>query len=224
MGVAVAAILLVGCASTASPTPARPGVSGPTTPANVAGSTDPAAARLAAAVQALSAGYTFDSAVKLNGTTVTEARGRWIGGDSEFVLASSGRSVSYRSVPPDAWVQQGDGSWVATQGPLPAGDPLAVFAAPLSVTTAGLPTGTSDAGAPGAVPSGGSGFPALDLATTYAPSALGLTGTDPIAVAIHLGADGSMSVTYAATTAAGPATSTTTITPTTDRTPIVAPG
>ena len=217
----VAAVLLVGCGSTASP--AGPGTTAsgaPTGSGTAAGSPDPAVARLAAAVQALEAGYDFDATVTLNGVTATEAKGRWIGGASQFVLTSSGRSVTYRSVPPNAWVQQGDGSWVATQGPLPAGDPLAAFAAPLTVLSVSLPS----ASAPAASPSSTAGPAEADLTATYAPSVLGLSGSSPVAVTIHLGGDGSMAVTYATTTSAGPATSTTTFSPTTDTTPILAPG
>ncbi len=192
--------LVLGCGSTASPT--RLGSPGSAPTASV-GAPDPGAARLAQVLTSLGRGYAFDATVKVGGTVATEAKGGWVGGASQFVLTSSGRSVTYRSVPPDAWVQQGDGSWIATQGSVPSGDPLATFTSPLSVQSAGALT---------------------DLTATYAPSALGLTGTDPVAVTVHLGADGSMTVTYATSTAAGPATSTTAITPQTDTTPILAPG
>lgn len=197
---ALCGTLILGCGSTASPTPAGSSGSGPTASA---GTPDLGAARLQQVLTALGKGYAFDATVKVGGTVATEAKGRWVGGASQFVLTSSGRSVTYRSVPPDAWVQQGDGSWIATQGSVPSGDPLAAFTSPLSVQTAGTLT---------------------DLTATYAPSTLGLTGTDPVAVTVHLGADGSMTVTYATNSAAGPATSTTTITPPTDSTPILAPG
>lgn len=190
----------LGCGSTSSPTPAGSPGSAPTV---TVGAPDPGAARLAQVLASLGKGYAFDATVKVGGTVVTEAKGRWIGGASQFVLTSSGRSVIYRSVPPDAWVQQGDGSWIATQGSVPSGDPLAAFTSPLIVQSAGTLT---------------------DLTATYAPSTLGLTGIDPVAVTVHLGGDGSMTVTYATSTAAGPASSTTVITPPTDSTPILAPG
>ena len=117
---------MLGCGSTASPPRrrARPA------PARV-----PPRARLTRVrprlqqtLTALGKGYAFDATVKVGGAVATEAKGRWVGGASQFVLTSSGRSVTYRSVPPDAWVQQGDGSWIATQGSVPSGDPLAAFA------------------------------------------------------------------------------------------------
>ncbi|MFI5100781.1 MAG: hypothetical protein ACHQE5_09770 [Actinomycetes bacterium] len=197
---ALSGALLLACGSTASPTPAGSLGSGPTASS---GTADPGAARLQQVLTALGKGYAFDATVKVGGAVATEAKGRWVGGASQFVLTSSGRSVTYRSVPPDAWVQQGDGSWIATQGTVPSGDPLAAFTSPLSVQSAGTLT---------------------DLTATYAPSTLGLTGSDPIAVTVHLGADGSMTVTYATNSTAGPATSTTAITPPTDSSPILAPG
>jgi hypothetical protein len=192
--------LVLGCGSTASPAPVgSPG----STATGITGTPDPGAARLQQVLATLGTGYAFDATVKVGGAVATEAKGRWIGGASQFVLTSSGRSVTYRSVPPAAWVQQGDGSWIATQGSVPSGDPLSAFTSPLSVQSAGAPT---------------------DLTATYAASTLGLIGTDPVAVTVHLGSDGSMTVSYATDTAAGAATSTTVITPPTDTTPILPPG
>lgn len=209
----LAGTLALGCGSTASPTstgvPSAAATAAPGTPRT----TDPGAARLHQVLTSLGKGYAFDATVKVGSIVATEAKGRWIGGASQFVLTSSGRSVTYRSVPPDAWVQQGDGSWIATQGSVPSGDPLAAFTSPLSVQSAALPSGGS-ASAPAVT----------DLTATYAAPALGLTGTDPVAVTIHLGGDGSLTVTYATDTAAGPANSRTVITPPTDKTPILAPG
>jgi len=199
---ALAGAVALGCGPTASPTPTAPSGSAPSATAS-AGAPDPGAARLQQVLGSFGGGYAFDATVKVGGVVATEAKGRWIGGASEFVLTSGGRSVTYRSVPPNAWVQQGDGSWIATQGSVPSGDPLAAFTSPLSVQSAGAAT---------------------DLTATYAPATLGLTGTDPIAVTIHLGVDGSVTVTYATDTAAGPATSTTVITPPTASTLILAPG
>ena len=193
-------MLVVGCGSTTSPTASGARLPGTS---NGAGTADPGGAALHQTLTALGSGYAFDATVKLGGVVATEAKGRWMGGASQFVLTSSGRSVTYRSVPPNAWVQQGDGSWIATQGSVPSGDPLAAFVAPLTVQSAGSAT---------------------DLTATYAAATLGLTGTDPVAVTIHLGSDGSMTVTYATTTSAGPATSTTVISPPSDTTPILAPG
>ena len=202
---ALCGALAFGCGSTSSPTTASsPGSGSPgSSPTTAAGTPDPGAARLQEVLGSFGHGYAFDATVQVGGAIATEAKGRWIGGASQFVLTSGGRSVTYRSVPPAAWVQQGDGSWIATQGAVPSGDPLAAFSAPLSVQTAGALT---------------------DLTATYAPATLGLPGTDPVAVTVHLGTDGSLTVTYATDSSAGPATSTTVITPPTDSTPILAPG
>lgn len=198
---ALCSALTLGCGSTTSPT-ATGGSSDPGSSAPAA-TADPGAARLQQVLAALGNGYAFDATVTVGGAVATEAKGRWVGGASQFVLTSGGRSVTYRSVPPNAWVQQGDGSWIATQGTVPSGDPLASFTSPLSVVSGGAAT---------------------DLTATYAPSTLGLTGTDPVAVTVHLGNDGSLTVTYATASQAGPATSTTVISPPTDSSPILAPG
>ncbi|HTS15206.1 MAG TPA: hypothetical protein VMH24_06040 [Candidatus Sulfotelmatobacter sp.] len=208
----VAGAVVLACGATPSASPASSTPTGQGSPA--AGTADPGAARLHDALTSLGAGYDFDASVKLGGAVATEAKGRWIGGASQFVLDSGGRSVTYRSVPPNAWVQQGDGSWIATQGPIPSGNPLAAFLSPISVQSA-------PAASPGP---DGSGTPVTVMTATYAAAALGLSGTDPVAVTIQQGPDGSLTITYLSQTSAGAATSTTVLSPTTDTTPILPPG
>jgi hypothetical protein len=135
----------------------------------------------------------------------TSAQGRWTDGASEFVLTSGGASVTYRSVPPDAWVQQADGSWVKLDGPAPGGDPLGILADPLTVAR---------------VASDGNG---TQLQATYPAADLLGTGDGVVTVALTIEGDGSLAVSYTSATTTGSATSSTTIHPSPSQKPITAP-
>jgi hypothetical protein len=181
------------------------GGSGADASGKVSATPDPDAAALAAAFGRLSAGYTFDSTVTVAGVVATSAQGRWTDGASEFVLTSGGASVTYRSVPPDAWVQQADGSWVKLDGPAPGGDPLGILADPLTVAR---------------VASDGNG---TQLQATYPAADLLGTGDGVVTVALTIEGDGSLAVSYTSATTTGSATSSTTIHPSPSQKPITAP-
>jgi hypothetical protein len=157
--------------------------------------------RLSTALGALAAGYTFDTTITVGGKQATHAHGRTLGDASDFVVESNGAAITYRTVPPRSWVLQPGKAWVAVDSGAPDGNPLDALRRPTSVT----------ASADG------------QLQATYPASALGLTGTDPVMVALTLASDGSVQARYTARTASGDATSQTTLTPAPAQQPIVAP-
>jgi hypothetical protein len=161
--------------------------------------------RLAAAMDGLAVGYTFDTTVSVAGQVATHAFGRAAGGASDFVVESNGAQITYRTIPPRSWVKQAGKAWVAVGSGVPEGDPLAALSTPSSLTVTGDDPN------------------ALELRADYPPAALGLTGTKPVEVTLTLGSDGSVRATYAVPLGAGSATSATTLTPASGQEPIVAP-
>jgi len=161
--------------------------------------------RLAAALQVLAPGYTYESTVAVGGKLATRADGRWIGGAAEIVVESGGASITYRTVPPRSWAQEQDGSWVELEGQVPGGDPLDRL---LNPRAAEVERGATDT---------------ISIRATYAPAALGLAGSDPVTVTLAIAADGSVSARYVVDTKAGTATSTTVFYPALSQAPIVAP-
>ncbi len=150
-------------------------------------------------------GYTYDTTVTVAGKVASHARGRWVGGAGEFVLESGGQSVTYRAIPPRAWVQKSGAAWVEVTSQQPTGNPLDALATPAATQV------VSDA----------SGVLVMDA--TYPASALGLSGTKAVTVRTTLAADGSVTATYTTDTAAGKAASTTILVPASGLKPIVAP-
>ncbi|MGZ3631758.1 MAG: hypothetical protein ACXWQ6_04170 [Candidatus Limnocylindrales bacterium] len=200
---AACAALLASCASS-SPTGSGSGGVSATTATPTPDPSSPAG-RLASALTRLDAGYTFESTVTVAGKTATSATGRWVGGTSEVTVSSGGRSATYRTVGSQAWVQQSDGSWVATDVAVPGGDPLDAFRTPAAVEL---------------VSQGSTG---LDLTATYPPAAFGQAGSDPIAVKVRIAPDGSVTLTYEATVNGSTATSTTALHPGAGLEPVAAP-
>ncbi|HMJ80528.1 MAG TPA: hypothetical protein VK592_05750 [Candidatus Dormibacteraeota bacterium] len=139
------------------------------------------------------------------GKTATTAKGQWVAETSQVTVSAAGRDATYRTVGSQAWVQQGDGSWVLSDTSLPGGDPLSAFTSPLGVTE------------------GASGAQGVDLTASYPPSALGLDGTTPIAVAVHITPQGVVTLTYEGTVSAGAASSATTLAPASGLQPVPAP-
>lgn len=182
--------------SASAPTAAASGSAGATTPAD----------RLAAAFAAMSAGYTYTATVAVGGNPVSTATGRSVGGSSEFVLTTGGTSVTYRAIPPKAWVQQPGKGWVEVSGKVPPGSPLAALTAPTSTSV------VSDA--PGA----------LVVDAVYPASALGLAGSAPVTVRLTAAADGTLTAAFGTTVGQDPATSTSVFTPGSGLAPIAAPG
>lgn len=198
----VALVAAAGCGgpSVASPSsPLAPGASdvagspGPSAGASL-GASGPAvdgSARLTAAFKPMAAGYQFDATVTIGGQTATHAAGRWLGGRSEFVVESGGTALTYRSIPPRAWVYQEGTGWVELADKAPSGDPLEPFRHPTSVTVA-----SEDA-------------TALVLQAMYPPKTLGVGGTATVAVQISVEADGRTTATYTVDSTGGPVTTTT---------------
>jgi hypothetical protein len=162
------------------------------------------AERLAAAFATMVRGYTFESTVSVGGRTATHASGRWLDGASEFVIEASGSSVTYRTIPPHAWVLK-PGGWVAVSGAVPGGDPLDALARPTATTVdAQTPEG-------------------LRLPGPYPAAALGLLGTDPVNVSLLIRPDGTLAATYSADLQSGVATSEVVIKPAPSQDPIIPP-
>lgn len=193
LALAIIATAIAACGSTSSPassTAASVSPSAPPTP-------DPSspAGRLATALGTLANAYTFESSVTVAGKVATKASGQWVADTSQVTVSAAGRDATYRTVGAQAWVQQGDGSWVLADTPLPSGDPVSAFGTPIGVTEVG-----ADANG-------------RDLVATYPPAALGLTGDTPVSVKVHITPQGVVTLTYESTVTAGPATSTTTLKP-----------
>lgn len=202
------AVLVAACGTNPGPTtgPASPAASAPGMGSTVPGaSAATAEGRLTAALGSLHAGYSFDTTVTVAGTVATRASGRWIGGASEFEVIAAGVSVTYRSVPPSAWIQQANGTWTKLDGPAPNADPLSALGKPSAIQVA-----SEDASG-------------ATLSASYPASALGLDGSDAVQVRIVVAADGTLDVTYTGTTKAGDAAVETRLTPNASQAPITAP-
>ena len=169
------------------------------------GSSQASGDRLAAAFAAMAAGYTFDSTVTVGGTVATHATGRWVAGSSEFVIESGGISITYRTIPPVAWVLKPGADWVVVAGAVPGGDPLDALGKPLS-------TAVSADGADG-----------LSLVGRYTAADLGLTTSGTVPVSLLIAPDGSVTATYSADATGGTATSVVMLRPAVNAEPIVAP-
>ncbi len=157
-------------------------------------STGPAvdgSAPLMAAFKKMAGGYQFDATVTVGGQTATHAAGRWLGGRSEFVVESGGTALTYRSIPPRAWVYQDGTGWVELADKAPSGDPLEPFRHPTGVTVA-----SQDA-------------TALVLRAMYPPKTLGVAGSAAVAVQIAVEPDGRTTATYTVDSSGGPVTTTT---------------
>ncbi len=195
-------------AATSAAPPAASATVGQTAPPpapTAASATSLPADRLAAAFAAMDGGYTYTATVKVGKSTVSTAKGRSVGGSSEFVLSTGGSSVTYRAIPPRAWVEQPGKTWVAVSGNVPAGSPIAGFTNPTGVSF------VSD------------GAKGLAVDATYPPAALGLDGGKPVTVHLVLSPDGTVTMTYETTVGADPAATTSVFTPASGLPPIAAP-
>jgi hypothetical protein len=204
------ALLVAACGSTAPSAAGTPGASGGGTPTTPAAPSSAAAAslpadRLTAAFTAMGGGYTYETTVTIDGKVASTAKGRWVGGSSEFVITTGGQSVTYRAVPPKAWVEKPGAKWVEVTGQPPGAGPLATLEAPLGTQV------VSDAA------------DALVIDASYAPAALGLPGKDAVTVRMSVAGDGSVTATYTTTTSSGQAASSTVLVPSAGLKPVVAP-
>lgn len=225
----VLALLFAACSPSAvSPTPAGAGAAAVASTAGSSsdpalapadGSSDPASEptdsaqpskaagvdRLAATLKTISAGYTYAATVTVASKPVSSARGRSVRGASEFTLTSGGKSVTYRAIPPKAWVKQSGGSWVIVTGKVPTGSPLAGLMKPATTTV--VDEGTSG----------------LTVDATYPANVLGLAGTKPVRVRLVVATDGTLTATFTTRVGNDTASSTSVFTAASGLDPIVAP-
>lgn len=150
-------------------------------------------------------GYTYTATVKVGKSTVSTAKGRSVDGSSEFVLNTGGSSVTYRAIPPKAWVEQAGKVWVAVSGSVPAGSPIAGFRNPAQVTVV-----SDDASG-------------LTVDASYPPAALGLAGSKPVLVRLVVAPDHTVTMTYTTTVGQDAAATTSVFTPQPGLAPITAP-
>lgn len=188
-------VILAGCG------PVLPPATGLSTPSNLA---SPAPAlQLTDALGKLRAGYTFETTLRVGDKDAANVIGRWYGGSSEIAITSGGATVTYRIVPPGAWIQDDTGVWAEAEAPTTTADPLSILLAPGSVAAGAGSTG--------------------QLVATYPAAALGLPGTEPVSVAFSIGVDGTIIARYETRTDVGVGTSETTLKPAPAQDPIVAP-
>jgi hypothetical protein len=202
-------LALAACGSAATPDPSGAAGTPSVAPSVGAASATPvsttAADRLAAAFAGLAGGYTFDTTISVAGKVATHVSGRSVGGASEFVLESGGQSVTYRSVPPQAWVQKSGSGWVLVANTSPGADPLGQLTKPQATSVTSNDAAT------------------LVVDATYPPAALGLSGSDPVRVTLTVASDRTITATYDTQVTGGTATSTTVLKPAAGQQAIIAP-
>jgi len=188
-------LLAAGCASpVATGSPAAPASASAAPPsASAVLPSASADATLAAALQPLRAASAFETVIEVGGKTLVSATGRSVGDASKLTVTTTGRSVDYVEIPPNAWAREASGPGVLVAADRAPVAPLEVLGKPLTLD-AGVVTG------------GQTSFKA-----TYPAKALGLEG-DPVTVTITVNGD-TMTFRYEATTAGRQTTSTTTIRP-----------
>ena len=179
--ITVLAAVLAACSPAASGVPPTPGPSGTSTTGPAPTSTLSADARLAAALGPLEPGYTFETTLTVGGQVAAHVTGRRLGTSSELTIVSGGATVTYRIIPPAAWLQDEAGAWAVATDPGSSADPVAPLLKPVTVKS---------------IP-GSAGVDQLEA--TYPASALGLKGTDPITVKIGVASDGSVTVHFETT-------------------------
>ena len=210
-GSAVALLLLIaacgGPTVTVPGSTASAGASSATTSAvpGASGSSVAAGDRLATAFASMAAGYTFDSTITVTGKVATHATGRWVAGSSEFVIESGGIAITYRTIPPVAWVLKPGTDWVVVAGAVPGGDPLDALSKPLSSAITA------------------NGADGLSVVGRYAPGDLGLTASGSVPVSLLIAPDGSVTATYSVDTTGGTSTSVVILRPAVNPEPVVAP-
>jgi len=156
--------------------------------------------RLAAALASLHAANDFETKVTVDGKIAVSSAGRSIAGGTQLTVITSGKTVEYIQLPPQAWARQAGGSWVLITVDQAPGSPLGVLAGPTTL----LVDPSNPAG----------------LVATYPAVQLGLTG-GPVTVTITLGA--AVTFHYEATTGGHKTVSETTVRPSTNLAPIKAP-
>ncbi len=163
------------------------------------------AERLALALMALQGGYTFDTTLRVGDKEAARVVGRWYGDASELSISSGGATVTYRIIPPSAWLQEDTGVWVEADAAATTGDPMTLLLSPLRVEAS---AGSGDVD---------------QIVATYPATALGLTGPDPVSVTISIATDATITTRYEAATDAGLGISETVLKAAPSQDPIVAP-
>lgn len=195
------AAILAGCGPLLPP--ATDSATGSPNPSASLASKEPAL-QLTDALGGLRAGYTFDTTLRIGDKDAAHVVGRWYAGANEIAITSGGATVTYRTVPPGAWIQEDTGAWVEAEAPATTGDPLSILLAPMSIAAA-------DSGS------------SWQLVATYPAAALGLPGTEPVSVMFAIGDDGTITARYETNSDAGLAVSETTLKPAPAQDPILAP-
>ncbi len=161
--------------------------------------------RLVTALDGLASGYTFESKITVGGKVATLAKGRWVGGASEFDVESNGTSIRYRALPPRSWVLEPGSDWVELDAAIGGGDPLDALRRPTAVEVISDVAGR------------------VELRATYPAAALGSSGDASVTVAITLAADGTVSARYTTGSGTGQAASETVLRPAPGQQPIGVP-
>ncbi|MBI2762181.1 MAG: hypothetical protein HYX54_00245 [Chloroflexi bacterium] len=202
------AVIVAGCGPSLPPaaSTSRPADSVPSPESSNVGGTPEG--RLTTALMALKGGYTFETVLAVGGIEAASVAGRWYQGASELSITSSGATVTYRIIPPSAWLQDESGAWVEADAASATADPLSPLLAPSGIEIAAGPGGSDGTDA---------------IVATYPAAALGLQGTDPVTVTISIAADGTISTRYETTLATGVGVSETVLKPAPAQDPISAP-
>lgn len=151
---------------------------------------------LAGAFAAVQSGYHFVTTATVDGQELVSAEGDRVDQRTRVSVSSDGATVDYVIAPEGAWASV-DGGWQQLEQP-PITDPLAALQAPQSLSVV---TVEGDV---------------VTLAATYPPSALSLTGDDPVTVTFVIDGTQLRSMSYVTTTADGDAEVDAAITPLVD--------
>jgi hypothetical protein len=197
-GAILIALLIAGCAAAGE----RSAEASPTAEGAASHAEMTAAQLLAATLAPLQGAAQFQTTVTIDGTVGISSEGRSVGGATHLTVTTAGASIEYIQIPPQAWARQTGGSWILVGADESLSNPLLVLTAPLTLD--GPFSRAPDT-----------------LRATYPAAAFGLEG-DAITIEITL-AGSSATFTYETESAGRPTVSTTTIGPTTQLDPIVAP-
>lgn len=205
------AVLLIGIlgacspAATGSPTTSEPF---PVGPSSAAATGSPSAAlppdeRLSDVVNILEPGASFTATVTIDGAVVLTSSGRSVADMTEQTVVTSGRTVDYVQVPPQAWARESGAAWVLVAAEQAPASPLEALGAPTTVQLGSDADGV------------------LVLYATYPAAALGLEGL-PVSVEVRVEGE-QVTFRYAAQTGAHHTESVTVFLPTPNPLPIEAP-
>lgn len=163
----------------------------------------PPTERLTVVVSTLEAGSSFSSTVTVDGAVVLTTAGRSVADATEQTVVTSGRTVDYVQVPPQAWARESGADWVLVAAQQAPASPLETLAAPTSVQLGSETDGV------------------LVLYATYAAAALGLEGT-PVSVEVRVEGK-QVTFRYTAQTGTHHTESVTVFQPTPNPSPVEAP-